>query len=114
MKLNIRINKMFEERGSLKAMASVNLDNCFTVNSIRVIDSPKGLFVAMPSREKQDGTYRNICFPTTKEFREELNSAILAAYRQKIKHKTEVQKHEQKSQRMDENTANSQNIGKNT
>ena len=43
----------------------------------------EGLFVSMPSRKTQDG-YRDICFPVTAEFRNELHTAVLDAYHQAL------------------------------
>ena len=42
-----------------------------------------GLFVSMPSRKTQDG-YKEVCFPVTAEFREQLYHGILDAYQQAI------------------------------
>ena len=38
------------------------------------------MFVAMPSY-RTGNKYRDVCFPITKEFREKINDAVLAAYR---------------------------------
>lgn len=35
--------------------------------------------MSMPSRKTQDG-YKDICFPVTEEFRNELKQAVLGAY----------------------------------
>ena len=40
-------------------------------------------FVSMPSRKTQDG-YKDICFPVTAEFREQLHKSVLYAYQQAI------------------------------
>ncbi len=40
----------------------------------------QGLFVAMPSYKAGNGEYKDICFPVTKEFREQLNNAVIEAY----------------------------------
>lgn len=37
----------------------------------------------MPSRKTQDG-YKEVCFPVTAEFREQLHSAVLDTYRQAL------------------------------
>ena len=36
----------------------------------------------MPSYKAGNGEYKDICFPVTKEFREQLNQAVLDAYHQ--------------------------------
>ena len=35
--------------GNVKAIASANLDDCFAVRNIRVMEGKNGLFVSMPS-----------------------------------------------------------------
>ena len=40
-------------------------------------------FVSMPSRKTQDG-YKEICFPVTAEFRNQLYGAVMDAYHQAL------------------------------
>ena len=54
------------ESGSLLAFASVNLGGCFAVNGIRIMDTKKGTFIAMPGRKDQEGKYHDICCPIRK------------------------------------------------
>lgn len=81
MKVDVKIGSIRPE-GNVKAYASVNLNGCFAIRNVKVLDSTKGLFVSMPSYKAGNGEYRDICFPVTKEFREQLNSAVLDAYQQ--------------------------------
>ncbi len=64
----------------LKAFASVIFDNCFIVRDLRIINGTKGLFVAMPSRKKKDGTYKDMAHPLNSETRNKIESAILKEY----------------------------------
>lgn len=73
-----------QEPGKLLAKASVTLGGCFTVNQIRVYDTEKGPFVAMPSTRGGDGNFHDICYPTTKEMREALSSAVIEKYQQTV------------------------------
>lgn len=73
-----------KESGSLLAFASVNLGGCFAVNGIRIMDSEKGVFVAMPSRKDKDGKYHDVCCPTTKEMRQAMNAVILGEYQRAV------------------------------
>lgn len=73
-----------KEPDKLLAYASATIGGCFAVNNIRIYRSEKGPFVAMPSRKGQDGQYRDICCPTTKEMREALHSAVLGAYQKEM------------------------------
>ena len=65
---------------NLLANASVTVGGCFAVRGVRVMNSEKGAFVSMPQRRNAQGEYKDICFPTTKEMRQALNSAVLDAY----------------------------------
>ena len=69
-----------KDHGKLLAFASVNLGGVFAVNNIRIYNSDKGPFVAMPSTKGKDDKYHDICCPTTKEMRQALNAAVLGAY----------------------------------
>jgi stage V sporulation protein G len=76
---DIRISLRQEER--LKAFVTVTFDACFVVRGVKIIDGPSGLFVAMPSRRKNDGTYQDIAHPIHSEMRERIEGKLLAAYR---------------------------------
>jgi len=82
---NIRV-KVYpvKEPDKLLAFASVNLGGVFAANNIRIYDSSKGPFVAMPSIKGKDGQYHDLCCPTTKEMREALHGAVLGAYQQEM------------------------------
>lgn len=80
VKLDVRAYPIAEPKGSTVAFASVTIEDMFAVNNIRVINSEKGLFVAMPQVKDSKGEYRDICFPVTAELRKQLNEAILGAY----------------------------------
>ena len=84
MKIDVRINSLTPGEGNVKAIASANLDDCFAVKNIRVIEGKNGLFVSMPSYKGADGEYHDLCFPTTPEMRKQLNAAVAEAYKQAI------------------------------
>lgn len=73
-----------QDKGNLLAFASVTIGGCFAVNGIRVMDSEKGKFVAMPSSKGNDGKYHDNCCPTTAEMRKAMNAAVLGAYEQAL------------------------------
>jgi len=83
MKVDVKISSIRPE-GNLRAYASVNLNGCFAIRNVKIMDSTKGLFVAMPSYKAGNGEYKDICFPVTKEFREQLNNAVIEAYNQSL------------------------------
>lgn len=66
------------------ANASVNINGTFAIRSVKVMASTKGPFVSLPSYKTRDGEYKDICFPCTKEARQEFNSAVMEAYQQAL------------------------------
>lgn len=91
MKVDVKISSIRPE-GSIRAYASVNLNDCFAIRNVKVMDSTKGLFIAMPSYKAGNGEYKDICFPVTKEFREQLNQAVIDAYQQALTQSQNQQK----------------------
>ena len=69
--------------GNVLAYASVTLGGCFAVRGLRIVDSTKGPFVSMPGYKAKDGC-RDICFPCTKEFRQQFQDTVLCAYHQEL------------------------------
>lgn len=83
MKVDVKIGSIRPE-GSVRAIASVNLNNCFAIRNVKVLEGSNGLFAAMPSYKAGNGEYRDICFPITKEFRQQFNDAVVNAYQQAL------------------------------
>lgn len=84
--VEIKITSMYPpgQQGGIRAYASVTIDGCFAVRGIKVVEGGRdGLFVSMPSRKTTDG-YKEVCFPVTAEFREQLHNAVMDAYQQAI------------------------------
>lgn len=75
--------------GNLLAFASVTLGGCFAIKNIRIMNSEKGMFLAMPDRQDAKGEYRDVCFPTTAEMRKSLDSAVLGEYQRVMELLTE-------------------------
>ena len=84
-KINRLVNR---EDNNIKAITSVNIGGAFAVHGIKVIDSPKGLFVSMPSNSYVDREgrtqYSDICHPITAEARTELIDTVKEAYEQAL------------------------------
>ncbi len=88
------------KEGNLLAFANVTLGGCFAVTGIRVMDSDKGVFVAMPDRKNSKGEYHDVCFPTTSEMRQVLHTAVLGEY-QKVMEQIAARGAEKRSSVMD-------------
>ena len=78
---DIRIRKIYHD-ARLKALVSVTIDGDLAVHDIKVIEGPERLFVAMPSRKDENGTFRDIAPPIPSTARQALEGAILAQYAQ--------------------------------
>lgn len=76
---DIRVRKIAKE-GKMKAVVSITIDEEFVVHDIKVIESDKGMFIAMPSRKAADGEYRDIAHPINSATRERLQDLILEKY----------------------------------
>jgi len=72
------------DQDQLKAYVTIVLDHCFVVRDVKVIRGPKGFFVAMPSKKRKDGTFRDIAHPINKETREQMEQTILDAYENEV------------------------------
>jgi len=83
---DIRINKV-EGDEKLRAFVSIVIDDCFLVGDLRVLEGDEGYFVAMPSKRKRDGSYKDIAYPLSTEVREQLEQQILTAYETSTGHR---------------------------
>jgi len=76
----VNVKPFIDREDNLLGVASVTFDNAFTIHGLRVMQGKNGPFVSMPSRKDQDGVYRDIFHPVTKEGREFLQQKVLGAY----------------------------------
>ena len=91
MNYTVQVNEVKGKEGNIRAYANIVLDEVFKITNIAIIENQeKGqLFVSMPRYrtklvdENNRSVYQDICYPITKEFREELYSAILDEYGKK-------------------------------
>ena len=74
----IRIS--LRDDNKLKAFASITLDNRFVIRGLKIIEGAKGLFVAMPSRKRPDGTYQDVAHPINNETRDWMEEQIIVKY----------------------------------
>lgn len=84
-RVTTKIDSLYESDDSaVKAYASVNIAGMVAIHGLRVMDSDKGLFVAMPSRTYEDRNgetkYADIAHPISAEARTAINDSVLKAY----------------------------------
>ncbi len=80
---DIKIRKILDS-GKLRGVVSITLDNVFAVHDIKVIQGENRLFVAMPSRRDEKGTFRDVVHPINSELRSEFESQILSSYQREL------------------------------
>jgi stage V sporulation protein G len=79
----VKVFPVNEER--LKAYVSVTFDNCFVVRDLKIINGTSGLFVAMPSKKRKDGQFKDIAHPLNSDTRNMIEKAVFDAYEREIK-----------------------------
>ena len=72
------------EDDKLRAFASITLDNALVIRGLKIIEGSSGMFVAMPSRQRKDGSYQDVAHPINRETREWLESLVISAYKEEI------------------------------
>jgi len=79
----IKVFPVNEER--LKDYVSITIEDCFVIRDLKIINGNTGLFVAMPSKKRKDGQFKDIAHPLNQETRDQLEKAIFKAYEDEIK-----------------------------
>lgn len=79
----VKVFPVNEER--LKAYVSITIDGAFVVRDLKIIQGPSGLFVAMPSKKRKDGQFRDIAHPLNQETRAMIEDAVFEAYERELK-----------------------------
>ena len=79
----IKVFPVNEEK--LKAYITIVLDDCFVVRDLKIINGITGLFVAMPSKRRKDGVFKDIAHPLNQSTRAIMEQKILDAYESEIK-----------------------------
>ena len=77
---NIKIRKLFDDEGPMKAVVSVTFDGQLALHDIKIINTKEKLFIVMPSKKNPDGTYRDIVHPITADFRTQIEDAVISEY----------------------------------
>lgn len=80
MNITTRVTKLDNPESKLKALATIVLNGNFAVGGIKVIETEKGMYVAMPNHLGKDNQYYDDCYPVTAEMRKAINTAVMTAY----------------------------------
>ena len=74
------INISLQNEEKLKAFVNVTFEDVFVVRGMKIIKGSSGYFISMPSRQMADGSHRDIAHPIRDEYRQYVESEILAEY----------------------------------
>lgn len=80
----VKVFPVSKDDERLKAFATITFDDCFIVRDLKIIDGNDGLFVAMPSKKRKDGQYKDIAHPLNNNMREVIESAVLNEYKEEL------------------------------
>lgn len=78
----VRVFPVTEER--LKGYATIIFDDCFIVRDLKIIHGNTGLFVAMPSKKRKDGTFKDTAHPLNNSTRRMIEERVLDEYRKEL------------------------------
>lgn len=81
---DVRIRPVEKEDSKMKAVASITIDGEFVVHDIKVVESEKGLFIAMPSKKDGNGEYKDIAHPINTATRKRIQEKVIAKYEEVI------------------------------
>ncbi len=80
----VKVYPVRKQDDKLKAFVTIILDDCFVIRDLKVINGNSGLFVAMPSRKKADGSYADIAHPLNSEMRQRMEEIVIGEYKKII------------------------------
>lgn len=103
MDISVRyMNLTNDEHNITKGIATISIDECFNIEGVTVKRSKEDkLYVQLPQRsyydkETQEKKYKDACYPTNKEIREQISEVVLDAYYEKLEDREIAKQENQK------------------
>lgn len=81
--------ELLEDKGRLKAVSSVTVDNEFVIHDVKVIEGETSTFISFPSRKNKEGEFVDICHPINQSARNKIQEAVIDAYENALKEQQE-------------------------
>lgn len=78
----VKVFPVDEEK--LKAYAMIIFDHCFVVRDLKIISGTSGLFVAMPSKKRKDGSFKDVAHPLNRETRQMIEQVVIDEYHREV------------------------------
>ncbi len=85
-----------------KAIGTICIDDVFNIEGVTVKRSKEdNIYVQLPQcsyydKETQEKKYKDACYPTNKELREQISNSVLDTYYEKLKEREDMQEESQK------------------
>lgn len=85
-----------------KAIGTICIDDVFNIEGVTVKRSKEdNMYVQLPQRsyndkETQEKRYKDVCYPTNRELREQISKSVLDTYYEKLKEREDIQEESQK------------------
>ena len=103
MDINVKhINLTNDTNNITKGIATICIDDVFNIEGVTVKRSKEDkLYVQLPQRsyydkETQEKKYKDACYPTNKETREQISQVVLDSYYEKLQEKEKAKEENEK------------------
>ena len=96
------LNLTNDSNNITKAIGTICIDDMFNIEGVTVKRSKEdNIYVQLPQRsyydkETQEKKYKDACYPTNKELREQISNSVLDTYYEKLKEREDLQEESQK------------------
>ena len=96
------INLTNDTNNITKGIATICIDDCFNIEGVTVKRSKEDrLYVQLPQRsyydkETQEKKYKDACYPTNKETREQISQVVLDSYYEKLEERESAKENDEK------------------
>lgn len=96
------MNLTNDNQNITKGIATICIDEVFNIEGVTVKRSKEDkLYVQLPQRsyydkETQEKRYKDACYPTTKEVREQISEVVLESYYEKLEERENAKEDNQK------------------
>ena len=74
----IKVHLIDEEK--LKAFVTIVIDDSLVIRDVKIIDGVNGLFLAMPSKKRKNGEYKDVVHPVNQETRKRIEMLVFEEY----------------------------------
>ncbi|MBP3595925.1 MAG: septation protein SpoVG family protein [Clostridia bacterium] len=105
--MNISVKNMNltnDEKNITRGIATICIDDIFNIEGVTVKRSKEdNLYVQLPQRayfdkETQEKKYKDACYPTNKEVREQITQVVLESYYERLKERENAKEEEKQKE----------------